>query len=305
MKRRIVASFLSKDQEFQVLQAEDARAAAARRGLDIEVLYADMNAIEQIQQLFKFIYAPREERPAAIIVETVVGEGLERVARNAAQAGIGWVLLNRKVSYLEDLRERYPGLAIAGVSSDQLEVGRIQGRQFRVLLPSGGAVLYLQGPPDTSAAQERFRGMEETIEGAGIELKVLSGQWTEASGEKAVQGWLRLRSSETFHPQLVGNQNDAMAVGARRALLGHGPEWASIPFTGCDGLPEGGQRLVREGVLAATIITPSNAGPAVDLVAAVLESGERPPAQVTLSPRSFPPETEVARSPRPPRKEKS
>jgi len=68
-----------------------------------------------------------------------------------------------------------------------------------------------------------------------------------------------------------------------------------VPFTGCDGLPEGGQKLVRERVLAATIVTPSNAGPAVDLVANALETGERPPAQLVLPPRSFPPEAELLR----------
>ena len=101
---RVVASFLSRDQEFQVLQAEDARRAALRHGLELEVLFADNNAIEQIQQLFRFIYLAQAERPSAIVVETVTGEGLERVARNAAQAGIGWVLLNRRVAYIEDLR---------------------------------------------------------------------------------------------------------------------------------------------------------------------------------------------------------
>jgi ABC-type sugar transport system substrate-binding protein len=292
-RRKIVASFLSKDQEFQVLQAEDARAVAARRGLDIEILYADMNAIEQIQQLFKFIYAPRDERPAAIVVETVVGEGLERVARNAAQAGIGWVLLNGKVAYLRDLRERYPGLPISTVAGDQLEVGRIQGRQFRALLPKGGAILYLQGPPDTTTAQDRYQGMCETTEGAGFDVKVVSGRWTEASAEKAIQGWLRLRSAL---PQLVGCQNDAMAVGARRVLLAQGAGWASVPFTGCDGLPSGGEKLVRERALAATIVMPSNAGPAVDLVANALETGQPAPPELILAPRSLPPEGELARS---------
>jgi len=74
------------------MQAADAKLAAERAGLELEVLYADNNAILQIQQLFHHVHAPEAERPAAIIVETVVGEGLERVARNAARAGICWVL---------------------------------------------------------------------------------------------------------------------------------------------------------------------------------------------------------------------
>jgi ABC-type sugar transport system substrate-binding protein len=294
MKRKVAVGLLSDQQEFQVLQARDAEAAARRNDLEIEVVYADMNPLEQIHQLFRFIHAPAEDRPAAIVVETVVGEGLERVARNAVQAGIAWVLLNRNVPYLKELREKHPEVLVGAVGTDQLEVGRIQGRQFKVLLPSGGNVLYLQGPSDTSAAQERLRGAQETIAGTGIELHVLSGQWTEASGEKAVRGWLRLKSSDTLPPDLVGSQNDAMALGARRAIESLAPERASVPFTGCDGLPEGGQRLVREGKLAATVVTPSNTGPALDLVAKALR-GEPTSAEVTLQPVSHPEESELVR----------
>ena len=290
---RVVASFLSRDQEFQVLQAEDARSACARQGLELQALFADNNAIEQIQQLFPLIYLPQAERPAAIVVETVTGEGLERVARKATEAGIGWVLLNRRVAYIGELREKFATLPIASVGTDQREVGRLQGRQFRALLPSGGSVLYVQGPPDTSVAQERLAGMQESVADAGLDVKVLSGQWTEASGEKVVQAFLRLKTNAGWTAEVVGCQNDAMAVGARRAV-GALPDaerrkaWAGAAYAGCDGLREGGQKLVRDGVLAATVVTPSNAGPAIDLVAEVLRTGRPAPAQVTLKPTSWP-----------------
>ena len=292
-KRRVVASFLSEDQEFQVMQAADAKLAAGRAGLDLEVLYAENNAVLQIQQLYRFVHAPEEERPAVIIVETVVGEGLERVARNAALAGIGWVLLNRKVGYLESLRQEWPRLPISTVGTDQLEVGRIQGRQVRALLPKGGSMLYLEGPADTSAAREREAGMQEVIAGMKLEIKVLYAEWTEESAAKAVVAWLRLKTSESFHPGLVCAQNDAMAIGARKALIAERQEWSRLPFTGCDGLPEGGQRLVDTKQLAATVVVPSNAGPAVELVARFL-NGEPAPPQIVLKPRSYPPEPQLA-----------
>ena len=142
---KIVASFLTEEQEFQRLQAEDARAVGRRHGLEIDVIFAHNNSIEQIQQLFKYIYLPEGQRPAAIVVETVAGEGLQRVARNAAKAGIGWVLLNRKVGYLQDLRREYPKLPIATVGTDQVEVGRIQGRQVGPSMPDGGGLIVRSG----------------------------------------------------------------------------------------------------------------------------------------------------------------
>ncbi len=135
--------------------------------------------------------------------------------------------------------------------------------------------------------------MQETIAGTSIEAKVLSGEWTEESAQKAVVAWLRLKTSESFHPDLVGCQNDAMAVGARKALTAQRQEWARLPFTGCDGLPDGGQRLVSMKQLAATIIVPSNAGPAVELVARHSHTGEPVPPRVVLAGRSHPPEPQL------------
>jgi ABC-type sugar transport system substrate-binding protein len=86
-KPKVVVTLLSEDQEFQLVQAEDARAAGNRLGLDTQVPFAEGNPVVQIQQLFRFIHA-RDEHPLAIVVESTTGEGLEHVARNAVKAGI-------------------------------------------------------------------------------------------------------------------------------------------------------------------------------------------------------------------------
>src|SRR5438046_2856373 len=178
---RVTVALLGEDQEFERLQAEDAREAAAHHHLEVEVLFAENNPIIQIQQLFRVVHLPEEKRPCAIVTETITGEGLERVARNAVKSGIGWILINRRVPYLAELIQQRPDLPISSVGTDQVEVGRIQGRQFRSLLPGGGHVLYIEGPPDTSVAQERLAGMRTTIADADIGVQVTSGLWTEAS----------------------------------------------------------------------------------------------------------------------------
>jgi ABC-type sugar transport system substrate-binding protein len=154
-------------------------------------------------------------------------------------------------------------------------------------------VLYVQGPPSTQAARERLEAAQAGLEGAGVELKVVPAEWTEAAGESAVKAWLRLKTSDLFRPDVVGGQNDALALGAQKALRAQRPEWSGVPYTGCDGLADGGQRLVRIGQLAATIVVPSCAGPAVELVDHVFESGEPPPPSVIVLPQSFPPVDEL------------
>jgi ABC-type sugar transport system substrate-binding protein len=84
-----------------------------------------------------------------------------------------------------------------------------------------------------------------------------------------------------------------MAAGARKALRAHRSDWGALAFLGCDGLPEGGQKMVADGVLAATIVTPSNTGPALEVVARWLQTKQLPPREVLLAARSHPAEDRI------------
>jgi ABC-type sugar transport system substrate-binding protein len=295
MAARILVSLLDERQDYSRLQADDAKAAAARRSLSAEVLFAENNALVQIQQLFSRIHAPEAERPAAIVVHSATGEGLERVARNAVRSGIGWIILNRRVGYVDELRTSRADLPIARVSLDQSEIGRIQGRQVRKLVSAPGLLIYVSGPLDTSAAQDRLAGSEEELKRDGFQWQVLNGNRTEQGAETAVAGFLRLRTvGASQRPVVLVAQNDWMATGARRAGIAHDPAWESVPAIGCDGLPDHGQMLVRSGELAATVITPASSATAVELIADWLREQRIPPADVTLRSRSFPPEQELA-----------
>jgi ribose transport system substrate-binding protein len=92
---------------------------------------------------------------------------------------------------------------------------------------------------------------------------------------------------------MVACQNDAMAMGARRAFeaLPDAPqreEWLRLPLTGCDGVPGSGQAWVREGLLAATVISPPLMGRAVELLADALHSNAQPPERTLVAASSFP-----------------
>jgi ABC-type sugar transport system substrate-binding protein len=288
MPGRLVVSLTSADQEYQALQAEDAREAGRRLGVEVEVLFAEDNPVRQIQQLFQYVHAAEDDRPAALLVHTRIPDGLERVARSACRAGLGWLLLNRTAPCLEGLRAEHPGLAVGAVTTDHAAVGRIHARQLARLRPDGGHVLYVQGPADAQAAQLRLGGLEEALRGRPYELKVVNGEWTEASAERAVAAWLRLRTSDLFPLSIVVCQNDLMARGARKALERHRPEWARLPFLGCDGLPASGRRDVDEGRLAGTVVIPSCAGPAVELAVRWNRGGGVPPIHTVLPPCPYP-----------------
>jgi len=47
---------------------------------------------------------------------------------------------------------------------------------------------------------------------------MLRGSWTEESAQKAVSSWLRLSTSKDDSIDIVGAQDDSMAIGARKAF---------------------------------------------------------------------------------------
>ena len=290
-KIRILVSLTTNDNDYQIEQAQSAEQAASKLGVTAEILYANNDAINQSTQILRAIQAAPAERPNAIVFEPVGGTALPQVARAAAAAEIGWAVLNRDANYIEDLRKDSTA-AIFAISSDHVEIGRIQGRQFAALLPRGGTVLYIQGPSENSAAKERTLGMQET-KPPNIQVIALRGQWTEESSQRAVRSWLKLTTSQKATVDLIGAQDDSMAVGARKAFEelpneGDRERFLKLPFTGCDGLPKTGQAWVRSGLLAATVFVPPNTGQAIEMFVQAIQQKKRPPERVLTVPTSIP-----------------
>lgn len=290
---RLLVSLFDERQEYQRLQGEEARATAARLGLDVDVLYSNSDPAMQCRQIEEAVQVPEDRRPTAVVVHPISVTALEPAASAALRAGVGWVSTEPAL-YLDSLRRAHPGALIAVVAADAHEMGRLQAKIFRALLPRGGSVVYIEGPVLSPPVVHRREGVQEGLRGSGVEVaKTLHGDWSEASGEKAATLWLRL--GRVTRPGLIGAQNDIMAAGARKAIQAWKPEWLDVPITGCDGLPEGGQRLVREKILAATVIQPTTAGAAIELVARALR-GEKVEAFTSLPPRAFPPVEELSGS---------
>lgn len=291
-KLRILVSLTTNENDYQIEQAQSAEEAAKRLGVTAEIIYADNDAINQSTQLLKAVQAAAEDRPNAILFEPVGGTAFPQVARAAASAGMGWAVLNRDANYIEELRKT-SSAPIFAISSDHVEIGRIQGRQFAAVLPRGGTVLYIQGPSENSAAKERTLGMQES-KPASIQIIALRGQWTEESSQRAVRSWLKLTTSQKATVDLVAAQDDSMAIGARKAFEELPSEiererWLKLPFAGCDGLPKTGQAWVRSGLLAATIFIPPNTGQAMEMFVQAIQQDKRLPERVLTVATSIPP----------------
>jgi ribose transport system substrate-binding protein len=286
-KLRFVVSLTNDDNDYQQEQAAAAEKAAQRFGVDVKIVHANNDAVEQSQQLLEYVQNPKN-RPDAILFEPCGGTAFPQVARAAAAAGIGWVVMNHDVDYVTELRRSHK-IPIFAITSDHEEIGKIQGQQFAALLPNGGTILYIEGPPNSSAAKDRSRGMNYT-KPAKIQIKSMRANWTEDSSYRAVSSWLRLRTSQQTAIDLVGAQDDSMAMGARKAFseISGAERWLKLPFTGCDGMPKTGQTWVRSGLLAATIHIPANTDLAIEMLVHAINNGTPLPERKVTQPESIP-----------------
>jgi ribose transport system substrate-binding protein len=291
-KLKFLVSLTTDDNDYQIEQRESAEQAARKTGVEVQIIHAQNDAINQSTQILKAVQAPKELRPDAVIFEPVGGTALPQVAKAAATAGIGWVILNRDANYIEELRKASTA-PIFAITSDHDEIGRIQGRQMAALLRAGGSVLYIQGPSENSAAKDRTAGMQET-KPASVQVTMLKAQWTQESSQRSVRSWLKLTTSQRAAIDLISAQDDSMAMGARDAFkeLTNEDErerWLKLPFTGCDGLPKTGQSWVRSGLLTATIFVPPNAGQAIEMLVDAIQNRKMPGERVVTAAVSIPP----------------
>jgi ribose transport system substrate-binding protein len=291
-RNRFLISLITKDNDYQREQAAAAEEVAKTLGVELQITWADSDAITQSQQLLEVIQSPTASEFSGIIVEPAGGTSMTQVGGAALRAGIGWVVLNREIDGIVELR-RLSSAPVFSVSSDNEEVGRIQGRQFNALLPKGGLVLYLQGPSASQASQRRAIGVQATKR-HNVSLKVLKcPTWTEAGGHGAVTSWLRVTVAQKEQIDLVAGQNDLIAVGARKALKENlmdvgGSGFGGVRFTGVDGIPKTGQAWTRSGILAATVVVPPNTVPALKMLVKAARDRSQPPEQTLVAPYSFP-----------------
>ena len=288
---RLLLSLVGDDSEYQRDQALQAESVAKRLALALDIIYAQRDAITQSQQLLEVIQSKTVSKPDAIIFEPVSETGLPQVARSAVKGGIGLGILNLKPEYLPELRAAGSCIVFA-LGADQLEIGRIQAKQVAKLLPEGGDVLLIEGPRDNAAARQRAEGLLEAKRD-NINVRQVRGKWSEESGYQTVTSFLALSTSRQANIRCVAAHNDRMALGAKRAFEEKtaGEErnrWQSLPFLGCEGLPERGQAWVPIRKLTGTIVVPPNAPRAIETFVEAFKSGKRAPEYSLVAPKSFP-----------------
>ena len=274
---------------YQLLQEQAALEAGQRLGVGVEVAWAP--AFDQLRVVKKRLLEPATVD--AVVVEPSSRSSTELLLREL-RGRTGLVLLNAWSPAVEDASRSWgSALPFGTVSTDHAAIGRIQGEQVR-RLGRGGPVLCVTGPRRSSAAQERLEGLRATVGAEADLVDTEAGEWTEAAGIMAFGDWYRVFKSRNPALAAVAAQSDELAVGvgsAIRALSdsGHRVSLGAAKLLGVDACPGYGRRLVDEGTLAASIVTPANTGMAIELLQRYWAESRPLPLRSFTAPSAYPP----------------
>jgi ABC-type sugar transport system substrate-binding protein len=252
---------------FQRLQEETALGEGRRLGFDVEVALAP--AFDQPRVLVKRLLDRGAPSVDAVVTEPGNTATLNLML-NELRGKTGLIVLSAWAPTIELAAATWgAGLPMGTVSTNHRQVGEIQGRQVNAFLPGGGRALYVAGPLHSSAAQERLDGLKSLLAAnVGLE-ETAAGQWIEGDGTIAFENWYRIAKARDPIVQVIAAGDDDLAYGARQGVEAlsnpqHREALLKAKFLGVDALPGFGQKLVRQGLLTASVFTPANTGAALE-----------------------------------------
>lgn len=288
--KKVALLLADEENAYQQLLVKEARESSDRFGVEIlPPQFAGNREVNQISQFYECISSATP--PDGIVSMLVSAESMKGSVEEVAKAGVDCVLVNRIPAFLPQMSEEYTEVLLASVAPDQVEIGRFQGRQCLKILPDGGNVILVLGVDGSPSTLERREGFWEVV-GDHVTVKELHGRWMADRAEAAVNHFLGIDGAKDMVDLFVC-QSDPMATGVRAALdkqaeaLGSA-EIAEIPIIGCDGLPDEGQRMVREKKIDATVVMPPSSPQALEILSEYWQQGDRT-LKATLPPTSFPP----------------
>jgi ABC-type sugar transport system substrate-binding protein len=272
---------------YQQLLAREAQAAAAAHGFKLlPAEWAQGSPWTQLESI-NALLRQKEGRPEGVVI-MLAGRLTRGPAERLVKTGLAVVFIQRIPDWVLELQTTYRETLVAAVSPRQERIGEIQARHALRLLPAGSFVLLITGDLTTAAAVKRKQGFLDTV-AQRLPVQTLDGRWSAAGTEQAIAEWFRLGAERERKIDLVVCANDAMAAGARRALVRHDKALAGVPMIGCDGLEQEGKPMLARGEIQATVVVPPTTPKALALLAAYWATGTRSDGVALLDSESLPP----------------
>jgi len=292
--KKVALLLADEENAYQQLLANKANELSQRFGVELlPPRFAGNREVKQISQFYDCVASTTP--PDGIVSMLVSAESMKGSIQEVAKAGIDCVLVNRIPTFLPQMSEELTDVLLASVAPDQVEIGRLQGRQCLRILPDGGDVILVLGVAGSPSTLERRAGFLE-VAGDKVTVRELHGHWLKDRAEAAVNDFLGLADARR-RVDLFVCQSDPMAAGVRAALDNQAAkpgadEIAAIPIIGCDGLPDEGQAMVRANKIDATVVMPPSCPRALEILSEYWTRGVRTLSE-TLPPTSYPPVDEL------------
>jgi ABC-type sugar transport system substrate-binding protein len=259
---------------------------AEKRGVDLRVSDAQQKQENQIRAVRSFI----AQGVDAIFIAPVVATGWDAVLKEAKDAKIPVVLLDRSIDTKDDT------LYLTAVTSDTVYEGKVAGEWLAKETGGKCNVVELQGTVGSSPAINRKKGFDQVV-AANPGMKIVrsqSGDFTRTKGKEVMESFLKAEGGGK-NICAVYAHNDDMAIGAIQAIKEAGLKpGKDIKVVSIDAVPDI-FKAMAEGEANVTVeLTPNMAGPALDALLAYKKNGTVPKKWIQTESKVYTPETAQA-----------
>ena len=210
----------------------------------------------------------------AIFLAPVVSSGWDAVLKEASQAKIPVILLDR------DIDPSGKDLYLTAVTSDSVHEGEVAGDWLAKAVGSKPCnVVELQGTVGASVATNRKKGFDTAIaKHPNIKtVRSQTGDFTRAKGKEVMESFIKAEGGGKTICAVYAH-NDDMMVGAIQAMKEAGLKpGKDILTVSIDAVPDIFKAIAAGEANATVELTPNMAGPALDAITAFKAKGTVPP----------------------------
>lgn len=197
---------LGAESEWRNANTASIKETAAQLGINLKFSDAQQKQENQIAAIRSFIAAKVD----VIGVPPVVETGWETVFKEAKDAGIPIILVDRRAAVPENMYVTYIG-------SDFVEEGRNAARTMAKIVNNKANIVELVGTVGSAPANDRAKGFREIIKDIP-DMKIIdsqSGDFTRAGGKQVMEAFLKKEAKDIT---ALYAHNDDMAIGAIQAI---------------------------------------------------------------------------------------
>jgi len=264
------------ESDWRVAETKSIKEDAITRGVDLKFSDAQGKQENQIKAIRSFI----AQGVTAIILAPKVETGWEPVLKEAKQAKIPVILVDRGVSVADD------SLYATLIASDFVAEGRMAAEWLAKKTGGKASIIELEGTPGAAPAIDRKKGFAEAIK-AFPEMKIIaaqSGDFETGKGKEVMETLLQQHGKAVT---AVYAHNDNMALGAIEAIKAAGKKpGTDIIVVSIDAVKAAFQAMVA-GELNCTVECNPLLGPMVfDAVENVLD-GKPVPKKTVVKDQVF------------------